>query len=241
VALAIAACGAALGFAALASGSVRSPFVEGPFPSMTGGFGEPSCHQCHFDNPVGDPTGHLAVSGVPDAYAAGSEYVLKIALRRPGLSRGGFQVAARVASGPRAGSQAGRLSPADDRVQVVRDPDHPSIDYAQHTTTGTRAAGEGELAWTVRWIAPEWAGDQVVFHVAANAANDDSSPLGDFIYLGEARSVPKAQGPRLRVFDASSRLAEALAKAARPPTSRLRRFVEARRSPGEGGKAQGVP
>jgi hypothetical protein len=82
------------------------------------------------------------------------------------------------------------LSPADDRVQIVRDPAHPSIDYAQHTTAGTRAARDGELAWTVRWIAPERAGDEVVFHAAANAANDDSSPLGDFIYLGEARSRP---------------------------------------------------
>ena len=155
---------------------------------MTGGFGEPSCHHCHFDNPIGDPAGRLTVSGAPDTYAPGVEYALKLALRRPGLSRGGFQIAARVASGPRAGSQAGRLAPADDRVQIVHDPEHPSIDYAQHTATGTRAAPDGEIAWTVRWIAPDRAGDPVVFHVAANAANDDASPLGDFVYLGEMRS-----------------------------------------------------
>ena len=180
----------ALGIAALASGSVPSPFVEGPFPSMTGGFGEQSCHHCHFDNPIGDPMGRLIVSGVPGAYTAGSEFVLKIALKRPGLSRGGFQIAARFASGQGAGAQAGRLASADGRVQIAHDPDHPSIDYAQHTAAGTRAAAEGEMVWTVRWIAPAPAGDPVVFHVAANASNDDSSPLGDFIYLGEARSSP---------------------------------------------------
>jgi len=181
------------------------------------------------------PTGHLAVSGVPDAYAAGSEYVLKIALRRPGLSRGASR------------SRRGRLRPprrlagrqvvaGDDRVQVVRDPDHPSIDYAQHTTTGTRAAGEGELAWTVRWIAPERAGDQVVFHVAANAANDDASSARRFHLPRRGTQCPQGSSSTGSGWPERSRR-----PGPRPPTSRLRLFVEVRRSLGEGGKAQGVP
>lgn len=177
---------------AFVEGPAPSPFVEGPLPGMTGGFGEPSCHQCHFDNPIGEPSGRLTLSSVPRIYVSGARYALKIALRRPGLSRGGFQIAARFAAGPLAGAQAGRLAPADDRVQVVHDPARPAIDYAQHTAGGTRAPRAGELEWTVRWIAPDEARDPVVFHVAANAANDDASPLGDFIYAGEARSAPAA-------------------------------------------------
>jgi hypothetical protein len=42
--------------------------------------------------------------------------------------------------------------------------------------------------WTFRWTAPADApGRAVVFHVAANAANDDDSPLGDFIYARALR------------------------------------------------------
>ncbi len=194
----IAALALPLTLAAFVEGPAPSPFVEGPvpsfvegpFPAVTGGFGEPSCHQCHFDNPMSEPAGRLTVSGVPRTYAPGARYALKIALRRPGLSRGGFQIAARFASGPLAGAQAGSLAPADDRVQVVRDPARPAIAYAQHTVGGTRAPRAGELEWTVRWVAPERARDPIVLHVAANAANDDASPLGDFIYVGEARSVP---------------------------------------------------
>jgi hypothetical protein len=48
---------------------------------------------------------------------------------------------------------------------------------------------EHSLDWTVEWEAPP-AGGAVIFHAAANAANDDSSPLGDFIYTVEARATP---------------------------------------------------
>ena len=40
-------------------------FKEGPYPNVTGGFGEQSCHLCHLDNPLNAPGGALEVSGVP--------------------------------------------------------------------------------------------------------------------------------------------------------------------------------
>ena len=36
-------------------------------------------------------------------------------------------------------------------------------------------------SWTIAWISPT-TGGSVAFHVAANAANDDASEFGDFIY-----------------------------------------------------------
>ncbi len=96
--------------------------ADGPLTGMTGGFGEPTCHQCHFDQPIGDPMGRVAVSGVPPVYVPGARYAIKLALERPGVSRGGFQMAVRFASGPEAGRQAGLLRAVDDRVQVVSDP-----------------------------------------------------------------------------------------------------------------------
>ena len=36
-------------------------FKEGPYPNVTGGFGEQSCHLCHLDNPVNAPGGSVAL------------------------------------------------------------------------------------------------------------------------------------------------------------------------------------
>ena len=49
-------------------------YKEGPFPNMTGGFGDKTCHSCHFDNPVNAPGGMLTVTGVPSTYAAAETY-----------------------------------------------------------------------------------------------------------------------------------------------------------------------
>jgi hypothetical protein len=48
----------------------------------------------------------------------------------------------------------------------------------------------GANAWTIEWTAPSPAAAPVQFNVAANASNNDDSPLGDYIYLKSARTVP---------------------------------------------------
>ena len=61
------------------------------------------------------------------------------------------------------------------------------LEYIQHTVLGSELA-EPELAtWVFRWTTPD-ADDPVIFHVAANSANGDNSPFGDYIYTAEARS-----------------------------------------------------
>ncbi len=113
-------------------------YVEGPPPAASGGFGEETCAQCHFDGPVNDPAGSLILSGIPeDGYVPAREYRIDILLSRQGLRRVGFELAARFAEGPDAGAQAGS--------------------------------------------------GPILLHVAANAANDDASELGDWIYATEAR------------------------------------------------------
>jgi hypothetical protein len=68
-------------------------------------------------------------------------------------------------------------------------------------------------SWTVNWTAPS--GDAPVqFNVAANAPNDDDSPLGDYIYLKVVRSAPPK---RASVAEASgTRNAKAAAKNTTP-------------------------
>lgn len=179
--------GAVVALACALAAPVALAFVEGPYPGMTGGFGEPTCRQCHFDNPVDEPPGAVSLSGIPEQYTPGRQYLITVRLHRPAVHRGGFQVSARLAEPPRTGRQAGALAALDARVQVVA-AQEGDVRYLQHTKGGSETATPGEMIWTFAWTAPA-DGGAVVFHLAANASNADDSPLGDFIYATEARSA----------------------------------------------------
>lgn len=104
--------------------------------------------------------------------------VLTVELARPGTSRGGFQLSARYADGPEAGRQAGRFRVDGRMAAVTRE---GGVDYVHHTPESTRSATADTLRWEIRWMPPERPVAPVVFHVAANAAND-ASEFGDRIY-----------------------------------------------------------
>jgi len=166
-------------------------FKEGPYPNVTGGFGEQSCHLCHLDNPVNAPGGALTLDGVPTLYAAGQTYAVTVPIRRDGLRRGGFEIAARFASGRQRGKQAGTWKPVDDRVQLIPGAVDKVLTFVQHNLAGSRVPATGANTWTVEWTAPAAASAPVQFNVAANASNNDDSPLGDYIYLKSVRAAPE--------------------------------------------------
>jgi hypothetical protein len=170
-----------------------SAFKEGPYPNVTGGFGEQSCHLCHLDNPVNDRGGSIEVTGVPPTYIAGQTYPITIKVVREDLERGGFEIAARFASGRQKGRQAGMWKITDGRAQLIPGAVDKALTFVQHNLAGSRTRTIGTNSWNVEWIAPSLASAPVQFNVAANASNNDDSPLGDFIYLKSARSVPVRQ------------------------------------------------
>ena len=178
----------ALPFAALA-------FKEGPYPNVTGGFGEQSCHLCHLDNRVNAPGGTLTVGGVPQAYVPGETYAITVSLAREGMRRGGFEIAARYAGGKQKGKQAGSWKITDARLQLIPGAVDKSLTFVQHNLMGSRSATPGTNAWTIEWTAPppQAGASAIQFNVAANASNNDDSPLGDYIYLKTVRSSPKQQ------------------------------------------------
>jgi hypothetical protein len=180
-----------LGALALA-GTWPSLYKAGPPPAHTGGFGEPTCRACHSDAGLNEPGGELAVVGAPAAYQPGHDYTLEVTLQQAGMLRAGFQLAVRFVDGPAAGKQGGTLMPSDPRTAVVWDT-VTRVAYIEHTASGT-ASTSGAARWTFRWTAPTAAegARAVVVHVAANAANDDDSPLGDLIYATAVR-VPAAR------------------------------------------------
>ena len=129
-------------------------FKEGPYPNVAGGFGDPSCHSCHLDNPLNAPGGTLTIGGVPASYAPGAWYTITVTLTRAGMKRGGFEIAARFASGPARGRQAGSWHPLDARMQLIHSQADPALEFVQHNLAGSRAPTRGANSWTLEWTAP---------------------------------------------------------------------------------------
>jgi len=166
--------------------AARAANYDGPPVAHTGGFGEPTCRACHQGEPLNAPGGSLQIEGLPQRYEPGRAYILTVVLRRSGMGRAGFELSTRVANGPDAGSQAGALEARDARTSVVPGPPPKAVRYAEQTREGCSVSGP-ETRWTLRWRSPASAVGDVLIHMAANAANYDDSPLGDFIYVGEWR------------------------------------------------------
>ncbi|HOC17098.1 MAG TPA: hypothetical protein PKK95_02465 [Vicinamibacterales bacterium] len=166
---------------------VVAAYQNGPMPGVTGGFGEPTCTMCHQGPPPGPKDGRLSLEA-PREFRPGQTYQLRVTLTRRNLAVGGFEVAARFQTRPAAGAQAGTLRSLDPRTQVVTGA--KGVQFAQHTQAGSKAVPPGKMTWVVEWRAPEQAPGNVLFHVAANAASGDASPLGDLIHTLEVVSRP---------------------------------------------------
>lgn len=180
-------------------------YADGPPPAHTGGFGEPTCRECHLDSPERPAGVRLEVEGLPARYRPGRSYALKVVLEAPELRRGGFQLSARFLAGEGAGRPAGSLTAAGGRVEVVTAPgegrsDSPGgagadgrpepVAYARQTLDGSLApagVAPGRLLWKLEWTAPSpgpgGGAPPVAVDVAANASNYDDSEFGDRIVV----------------------------------------------------------
>lgn len=158
-------------------------YPEGAPPGHSGGFGDPTCRACHADYPLNEPGGSVEILGLPgDGYRAGDSYELQVVLRRKGMGRAGFQATARRLRGDGSGTGAGALAVPGERVERVEDPES-GVAYVQQSRAGTEPTpDQDEARWRFRWVAPAAGTGPVVFHVAANAGNDDASEFGDRIY-----------------------------------------------------------
>jgi hypothetical protein len=171
---------AVLGIALATAAPIGATLVypDGPPPGTTGGFGEPTCVSCHFAPARPDSGGALDVDGLPATWERGVRYELTIDLARPGMERAGFELSARFAEGPGRGLQAGAFQALDPNVTIT---ESGGIAYVHQTRAGAFPAEAGRARWRFAWTAPQRAGRPVVFHLAANAADGDESPLGDHV------------------------------------------------------------
>ncbi len=152
-------------------------YLDGAF---TGGFGEQTCHSCHFDYDLNMEGGSLQLHGVPETYDPGSSYELKVELQSEILEVGGFQMTTRFEDG----SQAGTFSWEGDRLMYTPSVTD-SVKYLQHSTEGTAPVQNRKASWTFTWSAPETPAGDVIINIAANSGNDDDSAFGDWIYVKE--------------------------------------------------------
>lgn len=157
-------------------------YAEHPPLAHTGGFGEPTCHACHFGGEVNGGEGELTVEHLPDTVRPGQAVVLTVTLAAA-MERAGFMLAVRRSDG----RQAGRLVAVDTTRTAVSTVDSTGVQYAHHTLAGTALPTPNRTQWHVRWTAPGRAADTIRVHVAANAANDDASEFGDDIYATQQR------------------------------------------------------
>lgn len=160
-------------------------YEDGAPPGHTGGLGEPDCTVCHADSDLNPADGALRVEGLPDRVVAESAYELAVVLKHPELRAAGFQLAIRSSDG----KPSGQLVSLSDRTRVIEESGQV---YLQHTKEGLHPETEGAARWVFRWIAAGVAGP-VYLHVAANAANDDISALGDYIFALERIVPPEAR------------------------------------------------
>lgn len=128
--------------------------------------------------------GELAVEGFPDRYEPGRSYTVTLLLTSDGMTLAGFQAAIRGEDG----RPLGIMAPLDGSVVVHPDTAGLGTPYLQHAPGGMRA--DAAASWSFEWTAPDEASGAAMLHASANGANGDDSPLGDIVYLAEARSTP---------------------------------------------------
>jgi hypothetical protein len=167
-----------------------SGYAEGSPPGFSGGFGEQSCHACHFHADLNSGPGRITITGVPERFAPGERYPVTVTLTRPGMKLAGFQLTARFKDG---GAQAGGLSPAAGEEERLRIDVQGDVEYLNQRRKGNALASPGRATWNLTWTAPP-ADVPVVFHVAANAADGDETAEGDYVHTLSVESAPDAPG-----------------------------------------------
>ena len=163
-------------------------YARGAPPGFSGGFGEDSCHACHFHADLNDGLGRITVEGVPERFAPGERYPIAVTLSRPGMKLGGFQLTARFKDG---GAQAGTLAPAAGAEAGIAVESRDGVQYARQEQEGTALAAADTARWLLDWIAPG-ARAAVVFHVAGNAADADGTAERDYVHTAAVESAPAA-------------------------------------------------
>ncbi len=160
-------------------------FPDEPPVAVTGGFGEDSCHACHFDSEPDSGAGALSLQGWPERFTPGEVYPLTLHLTDPDMALAGFQLAVRFAED---GSQAGELSVPEQESARIGLLESRDVQYIHQQ--GPDQASAPDIVWHIEWTAPQADQGEVLVHAASVAGDGDASQVGDQVYLLEKAAVP---------------------------------------------------
>lgn len=154
-------------------------FPQGPDPGHTGGSGQQDCSSCHYAGPDKSADSGIELHGLAATIVPGDTYTIELVVRDPEQQVGGFQLAIRYTDGSDQGTSAGQLSTGEGQQTVSAE----NIEYLSHDTpqVANTDNGEAETRWRFEWTAPQTE-RAMELAVAAVAANDDNSSLGDNVY-----------------------------------------------------------
>lgn len=157
--------------------------------AYTGGFGEETCHSCHFDYPLNpEDEGSLTLEGIPEQYKASRQYIFTLTLQRKEMGDAGFQISSRFEDS----SQAGSFDTGSEHLSQTKTDN--SVQYLQHAINGSKMdENETSASWKISWTAPGTGSKKVIFNIAANAGNGDASAFGDLIFTRTLESYPSEQ------------------------------------------------
>ncbi len=187
----------------------------GPDPSRTGAPAlgavpvELTCNSagCHSGNSLNNAAGTLQILDVPASYTPGQTYTIRVSLSRTGNIRFGFQLVALDQNG----ANVGTLATNDANTQLIAaDPGSwAGRNYIEHTRAGTAATATNQTIWTIKWTAPATRGGKISFYAAGNAADNNSSVSGDFIYTTSAVIRPEVVTVNGATFSSTAPLSPA--------------------------------
>lgn len=153
------------------------PIARTNAPNVGAGF-EPNCRDgCHSSNPLNAAGGTLSITA-PAQYVPGDTLTMVVNLEKDGQRRWGFEGTALNASRLPAGNFI-----VTDIVHTSKATGGNGRQYIKHVGAGTYPGTLNQSpGWTFDWAAPVAGTGTVTFYFVGNAANNDNTNIGDFIY-----------------------------------------------------------
>ena len=146
---------------------------------------------CHNSYDLNSGDGSFSIDNVPDFYAPGVTYNITVSLSDPGQSRWGFELTVLDENN----QGAGTVVITDNTNTQLTDNAGTNPDYVKQTRTGTfSGTRDGPVTWTFDWTAPSTDVGEVTFYATGNAANNNGSTSGDYVYTTTASSSTCMKG-----------------------------------------------
>jgi uncharacterized protein (TIGR03437 family) len=202
-------------------------YAEGPIPRVTGAPGDQGdCTLCHA-GVANSGKGSVKIN-FPGGltYTPGVKQHISVVISDPPQRRWGFELTARLSSNPGNGQAGDFTTSSDGFTQVLCDdgstkangapcPAQVPVQFMEHTPQGTRPGQTSSATFEFDWAPPSNDVGNVLFYLAANAANGDFATTGDHIYTAHYTLTPTAAGSTPNIAsvvngaDFQSRLAQA--------------------------------